>query len=86
MKSLTMLALLMSLSACSTHFSQKTEAILPTRTPNKEIELSRCQPERACLDRENFQNLIKNMINTESYIKQLENLLKETVTPVKGTK
>jgi len=33
-----------------------------------------------------FRNLLKNEVNTETYIKQLENLLHELAEPVEGTK
>jgi hypothetical protein len=39
--------------------------------------------DRACLDKPNFKKLIKNMINTEAYIRQIENLLNGVTEPIK---
>jgi hypothetical protein len=42
----------------------------------------KCMPGFACLDLENFKHLINNSNNTEVYIQQLENLLKELADPI----
>lgn len=38
----------------------------------------------ACLDQKNLKNLLSNETSTETYIKQLENLLNELVEPVES--
>lgn len=63
---------------------QKAKALIPTRNPKETISLVKCQENYACLDLENFKKFIKNEINTETYIQQLENLLNELAEPIKS--
>ncbi len=63
---------------------EKAPVLMPIRTPNEELTVFQCQPGYACFDLENLKKLLKNAVNTETYIKQLENLLNELAEPVKG--
>lgn len=63
---------------------EKAQAVLPTRTPNETVSLVKCQEGYACLDSKNFKQLLQNETNTETYIKQLENILNELAEPVQG--
>lgn len=83
MKRLTALTLLILLSGCGIHSSQKASAVLPIRTQNEQVILVKCKDGYACLDLINFKNLLKNETNTEIYIEQLQNIIKELVEPVK---
>lgn len=62
----------------------KTQVVMPTRNPNETIQLAKCREGYACMDLLNFKKFIKNQINTETYIQQLQNLLKELAEPIKG--
>jgi len=53
------------------------------RTAKEEVILVKCAEGYACLDFDNFKQLLKNEVNTETYIEQLHNLLNELATPVK---
>lgn len=60
----------------------KAEIVKPIRKEIKPVQVHPCPPDGICppgtsffMDRENFSNLQENVINTESYLQQLENLL-----------
>jgi len=62
----------------------KAKAVLPTRTPNKTVNLVKCREGYACLDLENFKQLLENANNTETYIEQLQNILSELAEPIQS--
>lgn len=74
---------MMSLLACGKDSGAlKTELVLPERKPLKPVDVQLCKDE-CCpygtaftMSRPNFQNLQENIINSEAYITELENLLK----------
>jgi hypothetical protein len=73
----------MALSACGMKSPAKTPILKPDRVPNETVTFHQCMEDRACLDKPNFKKLIKNMINTEAYIRQIENLLNGVTEPIK---
>jgi len=74
---------LISCWGCGIHTApEKTPIVKPIRTPNEQVDLIKCKEGYACLDLENFKKLLKNATNTETYIKQLENILKELSEPI----
>lgn len=73
----------MILSSCGTAVrSAKIAVVKPIRKPTLFVEVFPCSKDQVCppygavvMNMPNFRNLQENIINTESYIKQLENLL-----------
>lgn len=55
---------------------------IPIRNPNQKVTLVPCQPGYACLDIESLKRFLKNQINTETYIQQLQNLIQELASPI----
>lgn len=88
---LLILANCLFLSGCF-HSSEglQTEVVMPLRHMIKEVRVEPCGKDNVCpyngavvMDRQNFQNLQENVINTEAYIKQLEELLNSVTKGVK---
>lgn len=73
------------LSSCGTSLIKKTPIIEPHRIPNEEVHFQECKDNSplVCITEDDFKKLLKNRINTEAYIRQLQNLLNILAEPVK---
>jgi len=68
--------------SCSTHKIKVPEVVQPVRPAKLPVVMVECLEGYACLDVPNLQNLIVNQNNSETYIKQLENMIKILSKPV----
>lgn len=80
-----MLGLLISLSSCGAKVRgvPRAEINIPVRPPIRPVDIFACYKDEkcpsgtvACLNQKNFANLQENVINSETYIQKLVNLLK----------
>jgi hypothetical protein len=81
MKSL--LLSLIFLVGCSVKSPEAVSVTIPTRKPIKPVEVTSCYRDSVCppggavvMDQDNFGALQENIINTEIYLQQLQELLK----------
>lgn len=79
----SLLALFIALAGCSSHNPGAVAFDIPLRAPLSSVQVKTVAPDGICpggafiyMDRRNFQNLQSNVINSETYIQQLENLLR----------
>jgi len=66
------------------HSIKRIEILKPDRVENEIVDFELCENNKICTSDEGFKSLIRNRINTESYIKQLERLLDTLAEPVEA--
>jgi hypothetical protein len=79
----SLLIALIFLVGCSVKSPEAVSVTVPLRKPIKPVEVTSCYRDSVCppggavvMDQENFSSLQENIINSEIYIQQLEELLK----------
>lgn len=83
MLKLPIVLILLTLLGCGLNSDGVHTTVLhPIRKPIKSVKVFPCSKDQVCppygafvIDRNNFLNLQENVINTEAYIKELEELL-----------
>lgn len=82
---LLMIPALTFLIGCAAKNPEAVSLVLPTRKPLKPVEVTSCFRDTVCpkdgavvLNQQNLKNLQENVINSEVYIQQLEELIRST--------